>query len=105
MALAFIRYSQNYVLLEGQARANELEMHGHQCEKPWDWRVRQRADRLFGGVTLSQQAHLMHPPTARACKDQIFSAMCAAELRVHRNRRRCRSRPPLARTTGDEALR
>ena len=40
MALAFVRYSRDYVALEERARADKLGMHAHQCEKPWDWRAR-----------------------------------------------------------------
>jgi endonuclease YncB( thermonuclease family) len=41
MALAFVRYSRDYVALEEQARAEGLGMHAHGCEKPWDWRFRE----------------------------------------------------------------
>jgi endonuclease YncB( thermonuclease family) len=45
MALAFVRYSRDYAALEDEARADGLGMHAHQCEKPWDWRARNRGDR------------------------------------------------------------
>jgi endonuclease YncB( thermonuclease family) len=45
MALAFVRYSRDYVELEDAARVEGLGMHAHQCEKPWEWRARVRGDR------------------------------------------------------------
>jgi endonuclease YncB( thermonuclease family) len=42
MALAFVRYSRDYVDQEGAAAAEGLGMHAHQCEKPWEWRARRR---------------------------------------------------------------
>jgi endonuclease YncB( thermonuclease family) len=45
MALAFVRYSRDYVELEDTARAEGLGVHAHNCEKPWDWRARVRGDR------------------------------------------------------------
>jgi endonuclease YncB( thermonuclease family) len=38
MAVAFVRYSRDYAVIEDQAKAEGLGMHGHGCEKPWDWR-------------------------------------------------------------------
>jgi endonuclease YncB( thermonuclease family) len=38
MALAFVRYSWDYAAIEDQARAEGLGMHGHGCDKLWDWR-------------------------------------------------------------------
>ncbi|SRR6266404_4264529 len=45
MALAFVRYSRDYAALEDEARAENLGMHAHACEKPWDYRARVRADK------------------------------------------------------------
>lgn len=42
MAWAFVRYSRDYVEQEEAARAAGLGVHAHQCEKPWDWRARER---------------------------------------------------------------
>lgn len=38
MALAFVRYSQDYAEIEAQAKAEGLGMHAHGCERPWDCR-------------------------------------------------------------------
>ena len=45
MALAFVRYSRDYVDLESAARAAGLGVHAHVCEAAWDWRARDRGDR------------------------------------------------------------
>lgn len=42
MAWAFTRYSSDYVELEKAAIASRLGVHGHNCEKAWDWRGRHR---------------------------------------------------------------
>ena len=42
MALAFTRYSVDYVDHERGARAARLGIHAHVCEAPGDWRARQR---------------------------------------------------------------
>jgi endonuclease YncB( thermonuclease family) len=44
MALAFVRYSRDYAELEERAKAEGLGMHGHGCEKPWDWRATVRGN-------------------------------------------------------------
>lgn len=43
MALAFVRYSSDYVPQEAAARSERLGMHAHDCAAPWDWRARQRS--------------------------------------------------------------
>ena len=45
MALAFVRYSRDYVEQEAAAKSQRLGVHVHDCEKPWDWRARNRGDR------------------------------------------------------------
>jgi hypothetical protein len=45
MALAFVRYSRDYVVIEAMAMVEGLGVHGHSCEKPWEWRARNRGDR------------------------------------------------------------
>ena len=45
MAWAFTRYSSDYVAQERAATGARLGVHAHDCEKPWDWRARNRADR------------------------------------------------------------
>jgi endonuclease YncB( thermonuclease family) len=45
MAYAFVRYSRDYAELEEQAKAEGLGIHGHGCQKPWEWRPRLRAAR------------------------------------------------------------
>lgn len=45
MAYAFVRYSRDYVRQEEEARGKRLGVHGHGCEKPWDWRAMQRRAR------------------------------------------------------------
>lgn len=40
MALAFVRYSQDYVGQEAEAKAVRRGMHGYACELPWEYRAR-----------------------------------------------------------------
>jgi endonuclease YncB( thermonuclease family) len=42
MAWAFIRYSHDYVGEEEAAASLARGVHGHECEKPWAHRARQR---------------------------------------------------------------
>ena len=42
MAWAFVRYSQDYVLQESEAKLAGLGIHSHGCEPAWEWRARQR---------------------------------------------------------------
>lgn len=42
MALAFVRYSRDYVEQEKAAKAAGLGIHVRGCEAPWDWRARKR---------------------------------------------------------------
>jgi len=42
MALAFVRYSSDYVQAETQAKAQRLGLHAHDCIPPWDWRAQRR---------------------------------------------------------------
>ena len=42
MAWAFVRYSQDYVLKESEAKAAGLGIHSHGCAPAWEWRARQR---------------------------------------------------------------
>ena len=42
MAWSFGRYSQDYVGVETQAKAENLGVHGWQCEPAWEWRAHQR---------------------------------------------------------------
>ena len=42
MALAFVRYSQDYVAEEAQAKSLRLGMHVHNCQAPWEWRAERR---------------------------------------------------------------
>lgn len=46
MALAFVRYSSDYVAEEDIARAAILGVHAHDCAPAWEWRARQRSARL-----------------------------------------------------------
>ncbi len=41
-ALAFTRYSADYLADEEAARSEELGVHGRGCETPWQWRAAQR---------------------------------------------------------------
>lgn len=43
MALAFVRYSSDYVQEETAARAARLGVHAHDCAPAWDWRAGQRS--------------------------------------------------------------
>ena len=43
-ALASPRYTRDYVTHEAVARAAGRGVHGHGCEKPWDWRARHRSN-------------------------------------------------------------
>jgi endonuclease YncB( thermonuclease family) len=42
LALAFVRYSSDYVQDEAQAKARRLGVHAHDCIPPWNWRARRR---------------------------------------------------------------
>lgn len=42
MAYAFVRYSQDYVPQEREARMAGLGVHAHACTNPWDWRAQQK---------------------------------------------------------------
>lgn len=41
-ALAFVRYSADYLPQEGEARSARVGVHAHDCAAPWDWRAQQR---------------------------------------------------------------
>ncbi|MGE0653576.1 MAG: thermonuclease family protein [Alphaproteobacteria bacterium] len=43
MALAFTRYSRDYVSVEAWARDRNIGVHAMKCEPPWEWRARARA--------------------------------------------------------------
>lgn len=43
MALAFVRYSSDYVGEEAAARSAKLGVHARDCIAAWEWRVRQRS--------------------------------------------------------------
>ncbi len=67
MAYAFTRYSGDYVEQEKVAIGARAGVHAHDCEKPWDWRARNRAtDKPAGDLVtvarvnaagLTQQHH------------------------------------------------
>ena len=40
MAWAFTRYSSDYVEQEKTAIGVRAGVHAHDCEKPWDWRIK-----------------------------------------------------------------
>ena len=42
MAWAFVRYSQDCVGVETQAKTENLGVHGWQCVPAWEWRAHQR---------------------------------------------------------------
>ena len=42
MALAFVRYSAQYVDAERRAAARGSGLHAHDCAPAWEWRARQR---------------------------------------------------------------
>lgn len=42
MALAFVRYSSDYVQDEAWVKAKRLGLHAHDCIPPWDWRAQRR---------------------------------------------------------------
>jgi endonuclease YncB( thermonuclease family) len=44
LAWAFVRYSADYAGQEAKAKADQLGVHGHGCETPWEWRAQQRAN-------------------------------------------------------------
>ncbi len=44
-ALAFIRYTRDYVAQEREAKEAKRGVHAHDCEMPWEWRARERGDR------------------------------------------------------------
>ncbi|HYX03744.1 MAG TPA: hypothetical protein VE963_16745 [Reyranella sp.] len=39
LALAFVRYSADYVTDEAMAKAAKLGVHAHPCDPPWQWRA------------------------------------------------------------------
>src|SRR3954452_7744490 len=45
MAWAFTRYSSDYIAQERAAIRANLGVHAHDCDKPGDWRARNRGDR------------------------------------------------------------
>ena len=45
MAWAFTRYSRDYVDVEAQAKAENIGVHVERCERPWEWRARNRGNR------------------------------------------------------------
>ena len=50
MAWAFIRYSRDYVGQEEAAVSQGLGVHGHECERPWAHRSRQRRGQRSHGL-------------------------------------------------------
>ena len=44
-AWAYLQYSRQYEDAERRAAARGVGVHAHQCEKPWEWRARNRATR------------------------------------------------------------
>ena len=50
MAWAFIRYSREYVGQEEAAASGGLGVHGHDCERPWAHRMRQRRGQRLRGL-------------------------------------------------------
>lgn len=42
MAWAFTRYSSDYIEMEKAATKARIGVHGHPCEKAWEWRARRR---------------------------------------------------------------
>jgi hypothetical protein len=45
MGWAFTRYSSDYISQERAAIGAGLGVRAHNCEKPWDWRARNRGER------------------------------------------------------------
>jgi endonuclease YncB( thermonuclease family) len=45
MAWAFTRYSSDYIGQERTAIAERRGIHGHDCEKAWEWRAKMRERR------------------------------------------------------------
>lgn len=39
-AFAYTAYSKRYLVAERQAKAENIGVHLHNCDKPWDWRQR-----------------------------------------------------------------
>ena len=54
MAWAFVRYSHDYAEQEASARLAGFGVHAHQCEKPWDWRAKEREKAREGAESGSQ---------------------------------------------------
>ena len=50
MAWAFIRYSRDYARQEEVAVSQSLGVHGHECERPWAHRMRQRRGQRSRGA-------------------------------------------------------
>ena len=56
MAWAFGRYSDNYVVQEGEAQADNLGVHAHDCLAAWAWRADQTRS-----VVLLLRGYLIMP--------------------------------------------
>ncbi len=48
MAWAFRRYSHDYVVQEGDAQADNVGVHAHNCQLAWEWRAQRSKGRTDG---------------------------------------------------------
>jgi hypothetical protein len=90
-ALAFVRYSKEYVADEEAARAAGLGLWSGAFIAPWDWRHRNRQTIVLGAtsVPVSAQAELLAPASAVAAP----SPQCVNQGNVNRNGERIYFRP------------
>ena len=65
-ALAYVRYSREYVADEAAARTQRKGMWAGAFIAPWDWRHRDRRTPIMGGasVPLAAQAKLLAPASS-----------------------------------------
>jgi endonuclease YncB( thermonuclease family) len=56
--MAFTRYSSDYVSQERAAIGAGLGVHAHDCEKPWDWRARNRATAKRRSPELGRRSYV-----------------------------------------------
>jgi endonuclease YncB( thermonuclease family) len=90
-ALAFVRYSREYVADEEAARAAARGLWSGAFIAPWDWRHRNRQTIVLGAtsVPVSAQAELLAPASAAAAP----SPQCIIKGNVNRKGERIYFRP------------
>jgi endonuclease YncB( thermonuclease family) len=90
-ALAFVRYSKQYILDEEAARSAGRGLWSGAFIAPWDWRHRNRQTIVLGAtsVPISAQAELLAPISAAAAP----SSQCVIKGNINRKGERIYFRP------------